>query len=217
MGDFKFEVVQNFTYLGSEVTSDFDITNEIKRRILLANRCLYGLSKFMRSKITSRETKLKLYNELILPVLLYGSESWTLNVEDMQLLNVFERKVFRMIYGPVCINGEWRTRHNHELYALSRQKTVVEKINVKRMKWAGHVNRMDERLPARKALFTNPSGKGGRGKNSGRTRGGQMTKWKTQIDKETHKLGVRDWTYTSKDRVSWAKVIRQAESGNSSS
>ena len=133
MGDFKFEVVEKFTYLGSEINTQNDITREIRRRIVLANRCLHGLSKFMRSRDPSKETKLKLYNELILAVLLYGSESWTLRAKDEQLLNVFERKVLRLIYGPVCREGEWRSRYNHELYALSRQQKVTDKIKVKRL------------------------------------------------------------------------------------
>ena len=65
------EVVRNFIYLGSEVTSDNNTSVEVKRRIVLANRCLYSLN---------RKTKVKLYHQLVLPVLLYGSESWSLTI-----------------------------------------------------------------------------------------------------------------------------------------
>uniref|UniRef100_T1GSX2 Uncharacterized protein n=1 Tax=Megaselia scalaris TaxID=36166 RepID=T1GSX2_MEGSC len=58
---YDFEVVNNFIYLGTEITSD-NITSEVKRRIRLANRCEYGLSKLIRSKLLYRKTKLKLYN-----------------------------------------------------------------------------------------------------------------------------------------------------------
>ena len=148
--------------------------------------------------------KLKLYNELILPVLLYGSETWTLKAEDEQLLNVFERKILRMIYGPIFVDGEVRRRPTAEIYSMCKQQPVVNKIRTKRLKWAGHVNRMDECLPARKVLFTNLSGT--------RSVGGQRKKWRNLVEQDTKKLGVRDWQSTSKDRSSWAKIISQADS-----
>ena len=110
IGNHRFEAVQNFIYLGSEVTHDNDITSEIKRRIMLASRCLYGLSKMLRSKNLSRTSKIKLYHELVQPVLLYESGSWNLTTSDEQLLMVFERKILRMIFGPIRVNGEWRIR-----------------------------------------------------------------------------------------------------------
>ena len=104
MGPHNIEVVKSFIYLGSEITSDNDISAEVKRRIILASRCLGGIRKLMRSKHLSHKTKLQLYHQLILPVLLYGAESWSLRAAEEQNLLVFERKVLRMICG-----GEYAT------------------------------------------------------------------------------------------------------------
>ena len=60
----------------------------------------------LRSIQLSRKTKVKLYNELIVPVLIYGSECWALTSKDEMMLLVFERKVLRMIFGAICVNGE---------------------------------------------------------------------------------------------------------------
>ena len=68
----------------------------------------------------SRTTKLKLYNTLIVPVLIYCAEAWTLTDSDERMLDMFERKVLWTIYGPVCVDGEWRTRFNNELYMSYR-------------------------------------------------------------------------------------------------
>ena len=97
MDSHNIEVVRNFIYLGSEVTSDNNTSVEMKRRIVLAYRRLYSLNRLLRSKQLSRKTMVRLY--LVLPVLLYGSESWSLTAADEQLLATFERKILRIIFG----------------------------------------------------------------------------------------------------------------------
>ena len=77
-GEYTFDAVKDFVYLGTIVTQDNNISLEISRRITQANRCYFGLSKQMRSKALSRKTKIILYKPMIHPVLLYGSEAWTI-------------------------------------------------------------------------------------------------------------------------------------------
>jgi len=60
------------------------------------------------SSLTSRSSKLQIYRTLVRPVVTYGSESWTLTVEEERALAVFERKVLRKIYGPVKEIELWR-------------------------------------------------------------------------------------------------------------
>ena len=78
----------------------------------------------------SRTTKLKLYNTLKFPVLIYRAEAWTLTDSDARILDMFERKVLRTIYGPVCVDGEWRTRYNHKLYSLYKDDQMTKKIRL---------------------------------------------------------------------------------------
>jgi hypothetical protein len=68
-GPYKFQVVHSFTYLGSDVNCNDDISAEIQKRILAANRCFHGLRKHMRSHFTSKHTKILKYKVLIRPVL----------------------------------------------------------------------------------------------------------------------------------------------------
>ena len=63
----------------------------------------------------SRSTKVKLSIILIVPVLIYDAEAWILTDSDEIMLDMFERKVVRTIYGPVCIDGEWRTGYKRKL------------------------------------------------------------------------------------------------------
>ena len=138
MGSYNIEVVKNFVYLGSEVTSNNDVSAEINRRIILASRCLGGLRKLMRSKFLSYKTKIQLYHHLIQPVLLYWAESWNIKTSDENILLVFERKILRLIYGPICNNGEWRILYNHELSQRYQHADVVQKIRANRLRWTGH-------------------------------------------------------------------------------
>ena len=75
-----------------------------------------------------------IYKTLITPVLMYLSEAWTLKKVEQDMLNVFERKILRMIFGPVNINGEWRIRFNDELYSMYKDATIVRKIKAQRLR-----------------------------------------------------------------------------------
>ena len=157
MGNFKFEVVKDFVYLGSSVNTNNNISLEIRRRITLASRCYYGLSKQLSKRALSRKTKTSMYKSLIMPVLLYGAEAWTLSKSDEHALGVFERKILRKIYGPYCDNGDWRIRWNHELYEIYGDVDIAKRIKIQRLRWLGHIARMDESEPARKVFDSNPS------------------------------------------------------------
>ena len=95
-----------FTYLGSLINVNNDNSAEIKKMILIANKGFYELKRQIRSQFLSTENKIKLYKTLIRPVLIYGSETWILSKCDEAILEVFERKILRAIFGPTNDNGE---------------------------------------------------------------------------------------------------------------
>jgi hypothetical protein len=80
-------------YLDTEVNIRNDISEEIKTRIMAADRSWFGLQKHLKFRILSRTTKIQLYKGLIKPTVMYGSECWTLSQSDEQVLDVFETKV----------------------------------------------------------------------------------------------------------------------------
>jgi hypothetical protein len=64
------------------------------------------------------------------------------------MLNTFERKILRRIYGPIQEGGCWRPRRNNELYSLYKEPNIVDDIKIRRLGWAGHIIRMEEeRIP----------------------------------------------------------------------
>lgn len=204
VGNFEFEVVDDFIYLGSLVNNKNNVSMEIKRRITLANRCYFGLSKQMRSRNISRATKITLYKSLILPVLTYGAEAWVMSTADEKMLGVFERKILRKIFGPVREGGEFRRRLNDELYQIYKQNDIVRQLKIQRLRWAGHVQRMDISSPARKALTEEPYGQPGRGRPA--------LRWNEQVEKDAWSiLKVRDWRSRAKDdKDGWRLLLQQA-------
>ncbi|KAJ4433295.1 hypothetical protein ANN_15554 [Periplaneta americana] len=88
----------------------------------------------------------RMYTTVILQVILYGCETWTLILREEQRLRVFENKVLRKIFGAKRdeVTGEWRKLHNAELDALYSSPDIIRNIKSRGLRWAGHVARVDE-------------------------------------------------------------------------
>jgi hypothetical protein len=87
---------------------------------------------------------IKIYRTIILPVLLYGCETWSLTLTEECRLRVFENRALRRVFGPKrdVVTGEWRRLHNEELNDLYCSRNIVRVVTSRRMIWAGHVARM---------------------------------------------------------------------------
>ena len=98
------------------------------------------------SRLLSKNLKIKIYRTIILPVVLYGCEAWSLTLWEERKLRVFENMVLRRIFVPRRdeVTGEWRRLHNEELNDMYSSLDIVRVIKWRRMRWAGHVARMVE-------------------------------------------------------------------------
>jgi hypothetical protein len=111
---YKFERVEEFS-LGSIISHDNDVSQETQQRIVVANKCYYGLVRQLKYRFLSRHntSKIKLCNTLSRPLSAYRLETWPLKIGDTKSRRVFERNL-RAIYGPTK-GDEWRIRNNKEL------------------------------------------------------------------------------------------------------
>jgi hypothetical protein len=85
-----------------------------------------------------------MYKTVILPVVLYGCETWSLALREEHRLGVFENRVLKRLFGLKRdeVTGEWRKLHNEELHDLYSSPSIIRIMKAMRMRWAGHVARM---------------------------------------------------------------------------
>jgi hypothetical protein len=89
--------------------------------------------------LLSRNVKVKIYKTIILPVVLYGCETWSLTLREEHRLRVFENMVLRRIFEPKRdeVTGEWRKLHSEELHNLYSSPDIRQ-VKSRRMRWAWH-------------------------------------------------------------------------------
>ncbi|KAJ4434404.1 hypothetical protein ANN_22965 [Periplaneta americana] len=158
------------------------------------------------SSLLSKNLKVRIYKTVILPVVLYGCETWTLTLREEQRLRVFENKVLRKIFGAKSdeVTGDWRKLHNAELHALYSSPDIIRNIKSRRLRWAGHVARMGESRNAYRVLVGRSEGK--------RPLGRPRRRWEDNIKMDLREVRYdsRDWINVAQDRDQWWAYVRAA-------
>jgi len=105
----SFEMVEEFNYLGTTLTNQNSIQEEFKSRLKSGNACYYSVQNLLSSSLLSINLKVKKCRTIILPVVWYGCETWSLEFREEQWLTL-ESRVLRKIFGPNRreVAGEWR-------------------------------------------------------------------------------------------------------------
>ena len=206
-GGSALEAVPTFKYLGSTVTSSNLIDEEIRLRMAAGSRCSWALDATFKSRVLSRATKTQIYTTIIRPIVIYGCETWRLTKESERRLNVFERGILRRIWGPVWDeeDGEWRRRHNHELMTLSGVPQITNIIRSHRLRWAGHVSRMEDGRLAKEVMVGKPMGT--------RPLGRPRKRWIDNVKEDMTILGVNPdaWMQMAEDRAVWRQLVKAAK------
>ena len=191
------ENVEDFTYLGSIISSDNGAKKDIQSRLAKARAAFHRLQPIWKSRNFSINTKLKLYNSNIKSVLLYGSECWRIIQSDIQKVEAFHNSCLRKIHRIFWPNKIT----NINLLRISKCDSISTQIKQRRFRWLGHVMRMSNKKIPKTALNWTPPGK----RKPGRPR----TTWRRTIKAELQELGYT-WgqaQYMAKDRDLWRKLV----------
>ena len=131
--------------LGSRLDTDTDINCRKARACQIMN----DLKDKFNSPYLSIKTKVKEFNTYVTTIFMYNSELWALNKTQNQKIDSFHRRLLRQ-----AINRKWpKTQYkNEDLYRITEEQPWSERIRGRRLRWTGHLMRLNEETPARKAL-----------------------------------------------------------------
>ena len=153
--------------------------------------------------LLSKNLKIKIYRTIILPVVLYRCETWSLTLREERKLRVSENMVLRRIFGPRRdeVTGEWRRLHNEKLNDLYTSSNIVRVIKSRRMRWARHVARMGEESGVYRLLVGKPEGR--------RPLGRPRRRWVDNIRMDLQEVGCgyMDCIGLAQDRDRWRALV----------
>jgi hypothetical protein len=179
------------------------IHEEIKRRFNSGKACYHLVQNLLSSRPLSKNLTIRIYKTVILPVVLYGYETWSLTLGEEHRLGVFENRVLRRIFGPKRdeVTGEWRKLHNEELRDLYSSPSIIRIIKARWMRRAGHVARMGENRNMCRLLVGKPEGRMALGR--------PRRRWVDNIRMDLVEVGWGDvdWIGLAEDRDRWGALV----------
>ncbi|BHF69306.1 hypothetical protein SprV_0301235000 [Sparganum proliferum] len=196
----QLQVVENFPYLGSTLSGNTKIDDEIANRISKASQAFGRL----RSTVWNRHglqlsTKLEMYKAVILPTLLYGAETWTVYTTQARRLNHFHLSCLRRI-----LRLNWQDRiPDTDVLERTGILSIYAMLRQIQLRWSGHLVRMDdEQLPKR--LFYGDVATG-----SGR-QGRPIRRYKNTLKSSLKHLQINptNWEELALDRPTWRRTVK---------
>ena len=155
------ERVHNFRYLGMDIGDEGDMNAEINHRIAEGMKGLGGLKEIWKRGSLTREVKLRMFESICIPAVLYGCETWMVNRMVRRKVCVFEMNGLRAICD---LSRRDRVRNVRIREICNWNKSLVTRVEQGVLKWFGHVNRMDDERLARKLFVSEVVGERGRGR-----------------------------------------------------
>ena len=131
------ETGADFIFLGSKITADGDCSHEIKRCLLLRKKVMTNLDSILKCKNITLPTKVHLVKAMVFPVVMYGSESWTVKKAERRRIDAFELWCWRRL-----LRVSWTARRSNQsiLKEISPGGSSLEGLRLKvKLKYSGHL------------------------------------------------------------------------------
>ena len=132
----KVEVVTDFLFLGSKITEDGDCSHETRRRLLLGRKVMTNLDSVLKSRGITLQTKFRIVKAMVLPVVIYGCESWTIKKAKCQRIDDFELWCWRRL-----LKVPWTARRSNQsiLREINPEYSVEGLMMKLKLQYFGHL------------------------------------------------------------------------------
>jgi len=137
------------------------------------------------------------------PIVTYTCETWILSIRDINNFSIFERQILRKIFGPTGSKEGWSVRSNNKLQNLRKWEDIVKYIKVQRIKWWGHLNRIEDIKLVKKITDWNPIGI----RNEGRPK----NKWRYKVINDLQKVKLRSWIQLITGGKAWNDLVQKTK------
>ena len=169
----------------------------------LGNKAFYANQDLFKSKLLTKNSKLRMYKTLVSPVVTYACETWLLKENIKTKLRAFERKVLRRIYGPTEEkDGTW-IKSNEELNRLTGNKNIINHIKAQRLAWFGQVHRMADNSMVKKVYKCSPA--------LTRSLGRPKNRWEDDVKRDITRMKITNWKDCIRDRTKWKTLVEKAK------
>ena len=198
IGGVNLKQTKDFVYLGGKISDTGGSCEDVERRIGLATGVARSLAEIWKAKDIGAGTKIRLYNALVLSVLLYNAETWTMKEELNRKLCVFEMTVLRRIAG---VTRRDRKQSRDIRMDLGVERDVVNRVRAKRLSYFGHVVRMQPARTPNILLYGRVHGR--------RSVGRPRKRWLDNIREDCLILGItlEEADYMARDRELWNRTV----------
>ena len=193
----RMEVVNSFKYLGSCFSSDGGVKEDVSMRVGEGMRTFGAMKRMWSGRSVTVRVKRELYERVVVPTVMYGSESWGMRVEERDKLDVAEMKCLRSMCGVTRMD---RVRNEVVRERVGVPERLSKRIDRKVLKWFGHVERMGSERMTKRVYMSEVEGNRGRGRPPFRWRDGVR---RACAERE---MGLEEARGVCLDRDAWRSV-----------
>ena len=193
------EEFDKFKYLGSICSADMSMQPEIANRLSRASGAYHKLKrlKIWGDRDISHRIKLTLYKVIVQSTLLYGCETWAIPDADVKKLEIFQMRCLRRLCGISLMDKI----SNFRIRAMCKVPQIADLLRYRRLRWLGHVARMERTRMPLQMMFSTIAGNGARGR--------PLKKWNDYVREDLDAIGhAYDWWKKCKDREEWRNIIQ---------
>ena len=194
------EVVDQFKYLGAVIHANGGVEADIQNRVNEGCKVLGALKGVMKNRALEMNVRRVLYEKVIVPTVMYGSELWGMKVSERQRVNVFEMKCLRSMTG---ISRLERVRNERVRERAGVRREMAVRVDMSVLRWFGHVERMDNERLVKKVVNAEVDGRNARGRH----RFGWMEGVKKALNDRS--MSVREASERARNRNEWRAIVTQ--------